>query len=128
MGRGRPLERILVTNQEAFDRVARHLLTQRARSMDSAGMACAYRGANGLKCAIGCLIPDARYRPSFEERTVGEPEILAAAGLTASQERLAEALQRVHDIWEPDAWSHRLTRLAGEFGLDPAIVQEHGQK
>ena len=46
--------------QEVFDRVARHLLTQRRKSMieRSAGPVCAFRGVDGTKCAIGCLIPD----------------------------------------------------------------------
>jgi hypothetical protein len=53
-----------MTLQETFDKVCVHLLTQLQKSvfLDSNGsMACAYRGPNGLKCAVGCLIPDELY-------------------------------------------------------------------
>ena len=61
------MEPITLTNlhakslQEVFDRVASHLLTQSARSLLPDGSGCAYRGANGRMCAVGCLIADYEY-------------------------------------------------------------------
>lgn len=54
-----------MTNQEIFDKVATHLLSQGKRSA-LGGVGCAYRGDGGLQCAIGCLIPDELYRYELE--------------------------------------------------------------
>lgn len=44
--------------QELFDRISKHLLKQNERSAEHIGGACRYRGDNGLKCAVGAIIPD----------------------------------------------------------------------
>jgi len=49
-----------MTNQEAFDRVAKHLLQQTTRSFRKT---CKYAGPDGNACAIGCLLP----RPLAEQ-------------------------------------------------------------
>lgn len=51
---------------DAFQKVKNHLLTQNKKSMDESGSLCRYRGVNGLKCAIGCLIPDEVYYSNLE--------------------------------------------------------------
>lgn len=64
-----------MTPQEVFDTVCAHLAQQGRRSVDHkddgdgyyfARPRCAYRGLGGLKCAIGCLIPDEEYDPRME--------------------------------------------------------------
>lgn len=63
-----------MTPQEVFDKVARHLLTQKRKAMavmpeaanGDAKPACAYRGSDGTSCAFGCLIPDSCYDPVLE--------------------------------------------------------------
>lgn len=63
-----------MNNQEAFNKVYKHFITDgnpRSLSVDNFNSAieiCAYRGGNGAKCALGCLIPDELYHPSFEGR------------------------------------------------------------
>lgn len=61
------------SKQELFDTVARHLLTQRRQSKVVGGQ-CRYRWEDPwgrvLRCAIGCLIPDEAYKPSYEGRPV----------------------------------------------------------
>lgn len=47
--------------QEIFNTVSLHLINQRCKSVDEQSYFCCYRGPNGLKCAIGCLIPDNMY-------------------------------------------------------------------
>lgn len=54
------------TNQVIFDKVAKHLLTQKVQCANSAGN-CMYRGPNGLKCAVGALIPDEEYSPLMDD-------------------------------------------------------------
>ena len=45
--------------QEIFDTVSVHLLTQNEKSQESDFYrSCLYRGPNGTKCAVGCLIKD----------------------------------------------------------------------
>ena len=56
-----------MTQQQIFDKVATHLLTQGAKSM--MGDTCRYRGSNGAKCAVGCLIKDDHYDPILELRS-----------------------------------------------------------
>ncbi|MDX1964335.1 MAG: hypothetical protein SFX18_14375 [Pirellulales bacterium] len=64
-----------MTKQETFDIVYRHLLTQGQKSIsrvvgsENFGK-CAYRGADGAKCAAGVLIPDEAYKPSYEGHSV----------------------------------------------------------
>jgi hypothetical protein len=55
----------LGTKREVFDRVREHLLSQMKQSIDEEGD-CKYRGPDGLKCAIGCLIPDDVYTQELE--------------------------------------------------------------
>jgi hypothetical protein len=50
---------------EVFNKVEAHLLAQGVRSMKYLDM-CAYRGAGGLRCAVGCLIKDEFYHESLE--------------------------------------------------------------
>lgn len=57
---------IHMTPQEAFDKVCRHLATQKRQAVDSQGQ-CTLRTEDGLSCAIGALIPDVVYDPDREE-------------------------------------------------------------
>ena len=51
-----------MTAQEIFNIVALHLFKQQAGSFDEEYSHCLYRNEDGLKCAIGCLIPDDKTR------------------------------------------------------------------
>lgn len=115
-----------MTNQAVFNKVVKHLLTQKKRStvkLANNEMMCAYRGTNNLKCAIGVLIPNTRYRESFEGTGLFDPfselgnPVLKAAGLTVEQGDLGEALQSVHDRVQPSRWPTALRRVAKDFNL-----------
>lgn len=54
-----------MTPQEIFDTVYKHLVTQGEQSVNGIGF-CMYRNPEGLKCAVGCLIPDDLYRPEMD--------------------------------------------------------------
>ena len=117
------------TPQSLFTTVARHLLTQMERSVrdapDAPGNGCAYRGDDGRKCAVGCLIPDEQYRPKFEGINVSQPgttakALRAAAGIGEKDLRtitLADRLQALHDNQHPSAWRGCLARVAADYGL-----------
>ncbi|MGG7519432.1 hypothetical protein ACQ3G6_16250, partial [Allorhizobium undicola] len=53
------------TRQEIFDVVYRGLQEQGFRRSEN-NYRCAYRSSEGLKCAVGQLIPDERYSADLE--------------------------------------------------------------
>lgn len=112
--------------QEVFNKVYRHLLTQGERSestftvdgIDRPG--CAYRGDEGRKCAIGCLIDDDRYTPELETRGAGHPLVEDALGyslLSHDDRCLLKRLQDVHDCRNPASWAASLKGISETFGL-----------
>jgi hypothetical protein len=115
--------------QAVFDFVARHLLRQGRQCMGA--FSCALR-SGGLSCAVGCLIPDSRYRQGLEEDSSvldchGEPneDLLAAVGVLLSDIKswsLLDRLQIVHDD-EFELWNVELGRVAGDFGLSKAVLE-----
>lgn len=120
------------TKQEIFDTVTAHLLKQNEKAL--VGDNCVYRGSKGLRCAVGCLIPDGLYDPIIEGYAVPihsttEPasslgirkmdEILSASGIEGLDERsLLLRLQDIHDVCAVEHWARRLKELAHKFGLE----------
>lgn len=114
------------TEQEVFDQVAKHLLTQgvtsRKRVVNSEGgtsMPCQYRGDNGLQCAAGCLISDEEYEdlPLIAEgKTWRGLRDLALVPLEHFV--LVGELQAIHDQYSPSNWKHQLDKLAVGLGLE----------
>lgn len=110
-----------MTNQEVFDKVVKHLRAQGRKAVsDSMAATCRYRTEEGLKCAVGCLIPDNEYNPSFEGYSVGSLQ----AGGRASPKSLARLdrklllrMQAVHDHHVVPEWEHQFTEVAKEFNL-----------
>jgi hypothetical protein len=89
--------------QEVFDTVARHLHKQGVASVDL-DETCLYRGPDGLRCAIGVLIPDSVYRSDMEYEKIrviadydGMPAFIADPG----NEDFLVYLQYVHDEFMP---------------------------
>jgi hypothetical protein len=116
------------TLQESFDTVVTHLLTQNARSwLDTVGTegGCAYRGENGMKCAVGCLIDDKEYSPDLENlNSYASPvqyAISRSGYLSENDDRgvalVYGALQCVHDTKEPKDWEKELKRVAKAYKL-----------
>lgn len=115
-----------MTDQELYNKVKAHLLAQRTKAMY--GNMCRYRTPDGLKCAIGCLIPDDKYNPSFEGRGIADRgdgqessvfPIADAAGIVPSQFPLAGDLQWIHDHIDPVYWEEKLVRVARSFHITP---------
>ncbi len=124
-----------MNKQEVFDKVASHLLTQKRLSVNKNNSAiCRYKTKKGLKCAIGCLIPDELYDPDIEGRTVnmiissGEPsektlklksilyQVLGGTLLLEDYLFLIE-LQQIHDFIQPSKWKSRLIEFAESHSL-----------
>lgn len=105
--------------QEIFNTVARHLLTQMKRSLHGQGK-CAYRGDDGLKCAAGCLIPDAKYDVTFEGKSALSSTLAKTwkeLGYSCIDVDLITDLQRLHDWKEPDEWKDQLQMEAIRYDL-----------
>lgn len=108
------------SNQEAFDIVYRHLLTQNIKAMEPAenGM-CVYRGSNGTKCAVGVLIPDELYSESMEgEGYEGLMQISEVSEYFEfiNPDILIE-LQKVHDDYSVNDWAKALEAVAHLYNL-----------
>lgn len=121
-----------LSKQQIFNRVSKHLLKQGRRSIlppTSPRVGCAYRGVDGTKCAVGCLIADRDYSPDFEGKSILRVELantsvilaklrkaLAKAGVLNSLPLLVD-LQDLHDTRLVDEWPAALSRLASAHNL-----------
>ena len=106
--------------KEVFDRVKTHLLAQGERSQQQPngfqGDGCAYHGANGLKCAVGCLITEEAYSKMLEGDPVEVDLVraaLVASGIVDDFDTIdmLRRLQRIHDCFPPTAWEGALDDL-----------------
>lgn len=121
-----------MTQQEILDTVVRGIRAQGGPSVAATpprGFVssrpgtpfCAYRGANGRKCAAGHLIADADYRPAFEGRA---PDSLGPG--VFPNDPLVSELQVAHDNCAESTASDadflrdfevEVRKLAASFGL-----------
>lgn len=82
--------------QEIFDAAYKGLASQGfVRSLAEVG--CAYRGAEGRRCAIGFLIPDEKYSPELEGLTPEDIVVCRAADICEDDWMFAKDLQEAHD-------------------------------
>lgn len=116
-----------MTKQELFNKVVTHLLTQKqparktGRDNVRPGVKCMYRNADGLKCAVGCLIPDDRYDKNYEGKSADylvKAGSFTDVGITTANATLLEDLQYMHDEVHPEFWESRLAELAVKHELE----------
>jgi len=121
-----------LSRQEMFNTVSEHLLTQGEKAFDVAGT-CVYRGAKGMSCAVGCLIPDSLYEPlmdgrSPEDTVEDEANSMSIENLFEASPKVAELLgagnraflvllQSIHDCYEVEEWKEELEKLAADLSL-----------
>lgn len=119
-----------MNKQEIFNTVRDHLLKQNARSESNYANVvgctdCAYRGANGLKCAVGVLIKDEHYTPEIEGLVPNMRAVATAlekslgCTLDAQDIIFLDDLQTVHDASEPHEWPEKLREVAARYSLTP---------
>lgn len=112
------------TAQEVFDKIVTHLRAQGKKSLGATGIACKYRGVDGLRCAVGCLLSDDEYQPWMDDSTsagggsIGKvmetlfhsnPSLYAK--LKPHGHLLAE-MQGLHDASDPFVWEQRFEQVA----------------
>jgi hypothetical protein len=122
-------------DQQLFDLVAEHLLTQKAKSFLRSSVRFpgnpdgnAYRGENGMKCAIGCVIPDEMYSSKLEGWSIFTTQferIFRKVLGNNIHEDLPYVLQRVHDLYPVEAWIMKLSEVALDFDLSLAIIDKY---
>ncbi len=103
---------INASEQEVFDQIAVHLLTQNEKSVDEDDTYCMYHSKSGLKCAAGCLIADDEYKPEFENNgwnTLSVPSF---------HSDLINSMQTLHDDVDVSSWNEALIKLAHQYVLD----------
>ena len=101
------------SEQEVFDQVKTHLLTQNERSGTS-GL-CLYRGPNDTKCAAGCLMSDEEYDKDFEDNDWFQ--LTDEHNVTNAHSHLIRNLQKLHDESPVQEWKTELKLLAKNLNL-----------
>ncbi len=119
-----------MNKQEVFNKVSTHLLSQMKQAHNEKFF-CAYKTNNGLKCAIGCLIPDNLYDPKIEGLTIRNiMELISSQTLFFKNILETELgplnnddliflkdLQLIHDFFFPNEWKEKLENLAKSSNL-----------
>lgn len=107
------------TEQEVFNQVYKHLMTQMEKSMEF-GM-CKYKGPKGLKCAAGCLIGDDEYRSQFDNNINTDNSWSYFVGSKIVPDNCAKLiciLQGLHDGYDVKQWEDQLRKLAKDYNLE----------
>jgi len=106
--------------QELFDRISKHLLNQNERSEALVRGACRYRGDNGLKCAVGAIIPDKKYSEKIEGSSVYSSDVAQCLPIRyqgGNSLKFLLKLQKLHDQTAVHLWKDGLKEIAKDEGL-----------
>jgi hypothetical protein len=110
----------MLNYQKTYNTVRDHLLSQRKKSMlGNSDYVCAYRGKDGLKCAVGILIKDKFFDPKCNADDLSLPGVkamicksLKLKDLTAEDLDFLSDLQLIHDCCNIDEWEEQLHDFA----------------
>ncbi|MCH7759842.1 hypothetical protein IIA15_00350 [candidate division TA06 bacterium] len=116
-----------LTMQETFNKIRDHLLKQnyKSKAVFQDSVLCAFRDGNGRSCAIGCLIPDKKYRPELEYSVVHDRKIMdiletvIEMGKSLTAINFLEDCQDIHDKHDPCDWQDELGNVALAYNLAP---------
>ncbi len=107
--------------QSNFGKVALHLLTQNQQCVKVVpfrhSLLCMYRHSE-LRCAIGAIIPDEKYKPEMEGKSWRQIVKIEPSLKELLPDSLARALQHVHDCVPIKQWPIQLKHLATSFKLE----------
>lgn len=115
------------TEQSLFDTMVNGLASQgfvRSKDHDNC---CVYRSPDGLKCAVGHLIPDDKYVLEMDhgiDYWLGD--VMGVIGLAADFYDLLVETRFAHDtsIW-PDQMKLKLRKIAAKFELQvPEVLND----
>ena len=111
-----------MTNQEVFDKVATHLLTQNRKAICPIDGRCRYRTSEGLKCAAGIMISDDEYSPEMESWAVNHLITKYNLEKIAPFKDLLYKLQGIHDAAEIEDWRNELRKTALRYHLSTSVL------
>jgi len=118
-----------VTEQEVFEQISRHLLYQNKKSLNDyikndllRYNACAYRGRDNTKCAVGCIIGDNEYKKDFEGQSWNG--LLSVLGIKTAHWNIIDELQQIHDSVKVVNWKYKLIELGKSFELDTQFIEK----
>jgi len=119
------METAPLTQQEIFDKVSVHLLTQMEKATNPGGD-CLYKTKNGLMCAFGCLLGPL-YKKSMEDcniydllseyNSIGELLGDERSEDSFHNQPLLEDLQELHDNNYPKDWKILLYDVGIKYNL-----------
>lgn len=117
-----------MTAQEIFDLIVNHLRQQNSKSTrivkywNREQVDCVIRGDDDKKDAVGILIEDTEYSETMEGWTFGSllqykdtPKSLKDKYLAHAF--LIDALNFVHDFYDPSIWENEFAAIASSFKL-----------
>lgn len=108
-----------MTEQQVFDVVVEHLLTQQMQSTDDQGD-CVYMGDN-ICCAAAPFIQD--YDPSLEGNDWDN--VVDTSCADDNHQDFISLLQNIHDSeFDVQKWPDALLRLAKSHELDTSVVEK----
>jgi hypothetical protein len=108
-----------MNKQEAFNKIYLGLKSQGfEKSFNETIYRCQYRGPNGLKCAVGHLIPDDKYHESLEKLNPYDLIKVSIIDFPMLDSDFLVELQSIHDISKsPEKLELELRQVAVEFDL-----------
>lgn len=117
------------TQQEVFDYIAHHMLTQGKKAYNDYTDSCCYRivinDGEVLKCAAGCLIPDEDYDPKIEgKKWRSLPLKFREFKSCTHHEEMISLLQSAHDFREMSDWKTRLREIGEHCKLSTEILDQ----
>ena len=123
----------VLTQQQIFDKVAKHLLTQKLPARWK-GACIMFDKETGRRCAVGCLLPKRFYRGKDNCYLVEHiQEDLAAHGIdlkavsqhnNQKNSELLHSLQVLHDGDYGKKWKRGLKTIAKDFGLNCRAISK----
>jgi len=112
-----------MTPQKLFDDIVTFQRKQGEKSIKLVGKItrlCMYRHPDGLRCAVGCVLPDKLYKEKMEKESVetlfqGFPEVENYFG--SENKYLLSDMQRVHDSSDVPYWEEKWAEVASTHNL-----------
>lgn len=106
-----------------FKKVSDHLLKQNERSEKDQD--CRYKlnraGDTELKCSIGILIPDSKYKRSLEGLPITDEKVFNSLEFRVTGQDQVDFLfdlQQIHDQYNCDEWKRELDKIKIKYGLE----------
>jgi len=101
-----------VDRRSIFEKVKTHLLAQNCKAIDSLGC-CVHMTDAGMRCAIGCLIPDNHpgipYTGGVDALLCSYSNLRILWGVESDDDEVfLMRLQDIHDDYDPTDWEIEL--------------------